>query len=188
MLNLWKTYKKNNTIMENYGKIIAPGTIRFERTLPGPIERIWAYITESEKRGKWLASGNIELKVGGKVDLHFFHASLSSQQETIPDKYKSYEPGSGFSGTVIQCIVPELLTFTWGDGSEVSFELKKQGENVLLILTHRHLKSTEARVSVASGWHTHLGILIARLEGNEPAGFWKVHSQLEKEYTELLTK
>src|SRR5690606_21562606 len=127
--------------MENYGKIIAPGTIRFERLLPGPIERVWAYLTDSEKRGKWLASVEMDLKVGSKVHLHFFHADLSSHQETLPEKYKSYEHGSSFTGTVIRCTPPTLLTFTWGDGSEVTFELQKQGEKVLLVLTHRHLEN-----------------------------------------------
>src|SRR5262245_18404599 len=29
------------------------GAISFMRVLPGPIERVWAYLTEPEKRGKW---------------------------------------------------------------------------------------------------------------------------------------
>ena len=37
------------------GEIIDTQTVRFERLLPGPIERVWAYLTESEKRRKWLA-------------------------------------------------------------------------------------------------------------------------------------
>ena len=47
--------------MDKYGVVIAPNTIRFERLLPGPIERVWAYLTESEKRAKWLASGAMDL-------------------------------------------------------------------------------------------------------------------------------
>ncbi|WP_234274916.1 hypothetical protein [Billgrantia zhangzhouensis] len=39
-----------------YGKDIAEDSIRFERLLPGPIERVWAFLTESDKRGLWLAS------------------------------------------------------------------------------------------------------------------------------------
>lgn len=30
--------------MDTYGTVIAPNTIRFERLLPGPIERVWAYL------------------------------------------------------------------------------------------------------------------------------------------------
>lgn len=32
------------------GEIIDRQTVRFERLLPGPIERVWAYLTELEKR------------------------------------------------------------------------------------------------------------------------------------------
>ena len=30
--------------------MIEPGTVKLERLLPGPVERVWAYITESDKR------------------------------------------------------------------------------------------------------------------------------------------
>lgn len=36
--------------MNDYGMIIEPGTLRIQRLLPGPIERVWAYLTESDKR------------------------------------------------------------------------------------------------------------------------------------------
>ena len=32
------------------GEIIDRQTVRFERLLPGPIEHVWPYLTESEKR------------------------------------------------------------------------------------------------------------------------------------------
>jgi uncharacterized protein YndB with AHSA1/START domain len=51
--------------MSEYGVVTEAGTIRFERVLPGPIERVWAYLTESKERGKWLASGEMDLRVGG---------------------------------------------------------------------------------------------------------------------------
>jgi len=57
--------------------------------LPGPIERVWAYLMESEKRGKWLATGNMELRVGGRVELHFCHADLSPHAETPPERLPS---------------------------------------------------------------------------------------------------
>ena len=84
--------------MNDFGIITEAGAIRFERLLPGPIERVWAYLTESDKRGKWLASGPVELRVGGQVELHFRHADLSPQTEPIPDKYKQYENGASFTG------------------------------------------------------------------------------------------
>lgn len=177
--------------MENknhqHGRMTEADTIRFERVLPGSAEAVWAYLTESEKRGKWLASGEMELWEGGKVFLQFFHNDLSPLPGVIPDKYKSMEKGASLSGIVLQCHPPHLLAFTWGDGSEVTFELTAQNAAVLLVVTHRKLpQAKEVRMSVGGGWHTHLGILLAVLEGIVPANFWEAHSRAEAEYALLL--
>jgi uncharacterized protein YndB with AHSA1/START domain len=77
--------------MNEYGVVIEPRTVRFERVLPGPIERVWSYLTDSEKRGKWLASGPMELRVGGRVDLKFHNAKLSAKAEPTPERFKKFE-------------------------------------------------------------------------------------------------
>jgi uncharacterized protein YndB with AHSA1/START domain len=167
--------------VSDYGTILESGTIRFERLLPGPIERVWAHLTESDKRGKWLASGPLEPKVAGRVELHFRHADLSPHREEIPQKYKQYENGASFTAEVTRCEPPHVLSHTWGDGSEVTFELTPQGQGVLLVLTHRRLTPTGMQ-SVAGGWHTHLGILVDHLNGRVPQPFWSAHARLEGEY------
>jgi uncharacterized protein YndB with AHSA1/START domain len=180
--------KKGRTA-EHFGEITEPGCIVFTRLLPGLVERVWAYLTESEKRAKWLASGDTELKAGGKVMFHFKHSDLSDVDYPIPEKYRDMENGLSFTGRVLQVEPPSLLCYTWGEGSheasEVTFELKPQGEKVLLTLTHRKLTKGEM-VSVASGWHTHLEILADWLEGKSPAGFWKTHAELEQIYTTMV--
>ena len=50
-----------------YGALIEPTTLKIQRLLPGPIERIWAYLTDSDLRRKWLAAGAMEMKVGAPV-------------------------------------------------------------------------------------------------------------------------
>jgi uncharacterized protein YndB with AHSA1/START domain len=171
--------------MNDYGTITEPGTIRFERLLPGPIERVWAYLTESDKRGKWLASGAVEPRVGGRVELHFKHADLSPQQEKIPDKYKQYENGVGFTAHVTRCEPPRLLSHTWNEelpgDSEVTFELTPRGEDVLLVLTHRRLAPSDM-LGVSGGWHTHLDILVDNLNDRVPRPFWSTYAPLEAEY------
>lgn len=162
--------------MDKFGQLIEPGTIRFERLLPGPVERVWAYLTESEKRGQWLASGEMELRIGGRVELIFSHKNLSPQDDPIPEKYKEHEGGSTMHGKITRIEPPRLLSYTWGEASgeesEVTFEL-----------THRRLgDDRDILISVAGGWHTHLGILEDRLNGREPKGFWSVHMQMEEEY------
>ncbi|MHA4811102.1 SRPBCC family protein [Flavitalea flava] len=173
--------------MEKQGMIIAPDTIRFERSLNGSIEKVWSYLTESDKRGKWLAKGEMELFEGGKVDLHFFHQDLSPIAGSPPEKYKDIEPGSGFTGKVLKVIPPTFLSFTWQDQSEVSIELKEAGNTVQLILTHSKLSGKkETRISMAGGWHTHLDILIATLNGDTPPNFWTAHTRMEEFYTPLV--
>ena len=60
--------------------LVEPGTVKLERLLPGPVERVWAYITESNKRAKWLAAGEFELRIGGKVRLQFDNGRLPNEK------------------------------------------------------------------------------------------------------------
>lgn len=176
--------------MTEYGISDEPGMIRFERVLTGPIERVWSYLTESEKRGKWFASGSMELRVGGRVELNFLHADLSPHTEPTPDRYKQYEKGHTSYGRIIRYEPPRALSFLWeeesGDDSEVTFELTPRGGDTLLVLTHRRLYDRAIMVSVASGWHTHLGVLVDHLNGEEPRPFWSTHAQFEAEYEKRL--
>ena len=49
---------------EDYGTVLSPTEVRFQRLLPGPIETVWAFLTDSKKRGEWFASGPMEPRVG----------------------------------------------------------------------------------------------------------------------------
>jgi uncharacterized protein YndB with AHSA1/START domain len=171
--------------MSEFGVVTEARTLRIRRVLRGPIERVWAYLTESDKRGRWLASGPMELRVGGRVELTYRNSELSAHAEPAPDKYRKYE-GASFQGRITRCEPPRLLSYTWGDGSEVTFELSPEGENVLLVLTHCRLPDRATMVRVGSGWHAHLGILVDQLEGREPRPFWSTHARLEAEYEKRL--
>lgn len=174
---------------EAHGMSPARGEVRIERWLPGPVERIWAYLTESDKRGLWLAPGEMELRVGGRVEHRFRHADLS-HEKTPPAPYEAYANGHVMHGTITRIEPPFLLSYTWGDAadhSEVTFELHplESGE-VKLVLTQRRLRSRAGMANVAAGWHAHLGILLDRLLEREPRGFWSTHGRLEAEYVERL--
>ncbi len=176
--------------MSEYGELIAPDTVRFERTLPGPIERVWSYIVDPEKRKRWLCGGETELRDGGNVEMRFHNASLSKEADIAPpEKYKDMPEHVHFSGTVTACVPPRLLSHTWdfeGESSEVVYELTEEGNEVVLALTHRRLKSHEEVVSVCGGWHTHLDILADVLAEKEPKPFWKSHTSVEGEYEKRL--
>ncbi len=168
----------------DYGAVTEPGTLRLERILPGPIERVWAYLTESEKRGKWLAPGAMELRAGGRVELNWRHADLSAEK-TPPANYDNSECADILRGRITRCDPPHALSYTWGDGadaSEVTFELSPRAGEVLLVITHRRLGDRKRIVGVASGWHTHVGILIDHLHSREPRPFWTTFVRVEGEY------
>lgn len=174
---------------DSLGVALSSDTVRLERVLPGPIERVWSYLTDSELRGQWLASGRMDLRVGGQVELNFLHSSLSPQPDPIPERYKSMERGHRMQGRITRLEPPRVLSYSWGETtgeSEVTFELTPQGSDVLLVVTHRKLPDHEELLSTASGWHTHIGILIDRLNGRTPSGFWTRYLQLRSQYERQL--
>lgn len=172
--------------MNEYGELIDTDTVRFNRRFPGPIEKVWSFLTESDKRARWLCSGDTELRVGGSVAMTFENAKLSSKPDIDPpEKYKDMPDCVSFEGTVTRCEPPRLLSHTWGfegELSEVCYELTPDGNDVLLVLTHRRLASRDELMSVTGGWHTHLDILRDIMAGTEPQAFWARHTVLEAEY------
>lgn len=172
--------------MSVYGEKIAEDAVRFERLLPGPIERVWSFIVESDKRARWLCAGDMDLQAGGKVELKFHNASLSKEPDDAPpEKYKDLPERMSFTGKVVACDPPHLLTHTWesdDEYSEVTYELSSAGDRVRLVLTHRRLGSPEHVISASGGWHTHLDILDEVLSGQAPGPFWRRHTAIEAEY------
>lgn len=178
--------------MNDYGKMTESGTLYFKRMLPGPVERVWEYLTDSEKRGQWLASGKMELEAGGKVELIFDHQKLTPHDERPPEKYKDFTGVTTYQGKIKRLDPPRLLSFSWEEESgesEVTFELTPKGERVLLELTHRNLGDDMNQIiSGSAGWHTHLGILVDKMNNKDPRPFWKEHSKLEEAYTRRLAE
>jgi uncharacterized protein YndB with AHSA1/START domain len=163
--------------------LLEPGTVKLERLLPGPVERVWAYLTESDKRAKWLCAGTFDLRVGGKVKLEFDNRKLSVGEE-VPPRFKGREV-HGFEGVITRLETNRVLSHTWtweGASTEVTYELTPRGKEVLLVIVHRRLEGRDLVASVMGGWDVHTGILEDILKGVEPRSFWKTHTRLEKEY------
>ena len=163
--------------------LVEPGTVRLERLLPGPLERVWAYITEPQKRAAWLCGGTIDLRVGGKMRMEFDQNSLSSDKSP-PPKYQGKE--KGISDGVVTRLEPMRVfahTWTWESGdTEVTYELTPRGKDVLLTIVHQKVKGRDATASVMGGWDVHTGVLADVLNGAEPRPFWRTHTRLEAEY------
>jgi uncharacterized protein YndB with AHSA1/START domain len=161
--------------------LIKPSTIRFERLLPGPIERVWAYLVESEKRAKWLAGGEFELRVGGKIELIFENDKLSEESRDFGTKR--------FEGRITRLEPLRLLAHTWKWGeadSDVVYELQPRGKDVLLTIQHRLPEDGGINRGVAGGWATHVGILVDVLNGAKPRPFWSTHDREMKKFEATL--
>jgi uncharacterized protein YndB with AHSA1/START domain len=162
-----------------YGELIEPATLKIERLLPGPIERVWAYLTESELRRQWLAAGQMEMQVGTPIEFVWRNDELTNPPGRRP-------PGFGdehrMQSHIIEFDPPRKLAITWQGSGNVSFELEPKGNKVLLTVIHRRLPDRATLLKVGAGWHMHLDVLVARATGEQPAPFWDGWNRLQKEY------
>jgi uncharacterized protein YndB with AHSA1/START domain len=175
---------------EQPGEFHGAGEVRLVRTLPGPIERVWEYLTDPAKRSRWFAGGAMEPRQGGKVTLLFRHRNLAPD-ETPPEEHREHhEQGTSMSGVVTRWEPPRVLAYTFGDPaeSEVTFELTPRGDEVVLVLTHRAQPGDLPYMTgYCAGWHTHLAHLLAQLEGKPRPPFWPLFLQLKETYARLWT-
>jgi uncharacterized protein YndB with AHSA1/START domain len=178
-----------SSLLDKDGVLLDASTIRFERLLPGPIERVWAYLTESDKRKQWFAAGDYELRKGGKANLFFQHKNISKPGTQPPEEFKKmHEEGHEWEGQILDVDAPRMLHMTFGQHSEVTYELTQQSNGeVLLTLTHRKLTANDLK-NVSPGWHAHLAILADRLNDRHDVDFWALWQQKRKHYGEKFAK
>ncbi|MCJ8142439.1 SRPBCC family protein [Ancylobacter sp. A5.8] len=185
------TQLASSDLANGYATQEAADTLRFERLLPGPVERVWSYLTEPDKRRLWLAAGPMELTAGGKVDLVFRNGELNAGQPT-PERFAKFAGEIHNEGVVLACEPNRLLRFTWEAGtpseSEVTFELTPRGGKVHLTVTHRRLVARGTRLGVAGGWHAHLTLLADALEGRERSALWPLFAQYREAYEARLAE
>lgn len=169
---------------QDYGLLSEPLTLTLHRLLPGPIERVWAYLTESELRSKWLAAGAMDLTVGAPFTLVWRNDTLTDPPGQRPEGFSEEH---SMESRILALDQPRSLTFSWGQSSEVSFELEPKGDEVLLTVTHRRLPDRNTALMVGPGWHSHLDVLAARMRDCEPEPFWDSWLRLKAEYERRLS-
>ncbi len=180
---------KNSEITNDnglYGKLIENNTLQFERLLPGPIEKVWEYLVDDQKRGLWFAGGPTNLQPGGEMKLIFNNSQLGGTHESVPEKYKEFGDGFTSIATIVEISAPNKLVINWENGI-VTFELEQHEGKVKLTLTHEKLPTDpEQQIGTFAGWHTHLNILSDQLNEVKSNGFWSLHMKLEDEYSNLI--
>jgi uncharacterized protein YndB with AHSA1/START domain len=176
------------------GTLVEPTAIRFERVLPGPIDRVWDHLTKPELLATWLAvAASMELRSGGKVELTMDHGQSDGG---VPDRVKDKivdgdKIKPGVHGTITRLEPMRALAYTWEDAvlgakdaakSEVTFELEPRGDDVLLTLTHRRVDPKYIPQTLG-GWHTLLDALESRTRGEGLFGFFERFEQNLALYT-----
>jgi uncharacterized protein YndB with AHSA1/START domain len=179
--------------MEDFATKLNDRTIQFVRILPGPIEKIWEYLADSDKRGEWFAKGAFG-KVGEPFELRWKHSELSPNQATPPERMAEMDKnGHSATNILLKWEPPHLLVFTFGteklppgERSEVEFRLAQEGDikdnKVRFTLTHSKIPDRAYAVNVSGGWHAHLDVLQYRAEGKVPPAFWDVWRKTEDTY------
>lgn len=170
--------------IDDYGTISDGSTLTIQRWLPGPVERIWTYLTDSDHRRKWLAAGDMQLAAGASLELVWRNDDLSDPSDPRPAGFPQEQR---MASHVIAVDAMRMLTIAWGKG-DVTFELKPKGDRVLLTLTHHGLDDRGARTMIAAGWHMHLDILLAQVSGQNGGSFWSGWAQLRDAYEQQLAE
>ena len=169
--------------LDAYGALTGPTTLKIQRLLPGPIDRVWAYLTDGELRRQWLGAGRMEMKAGAPFELVWRNDELSSRPTKRPAGFPEEQR---MKSRITELDPMRKLSITWEGSGDVTFELEKQGDEVLLTVIHRRLPDRDTLIKVAAGWHTHLDIWVARATGREPEPFWDTWSSLRQEFDRQL--
>ncbi|MGE4252776.1 MAG: SRPBCC family protein [Parvibaculaceae bacterium] len=163
------------------GVFLDNSTVRFERLLPGPIERVWDYLTKSEYLETWLAGAEANWRPGGEITLAFtFSAQDECSDSICKGIVQDYDP-------------PRLLSYSWREfdpqgrekpASVVRFELAEEGDQIRLVLTHRKLSRAEMP-GFGAGWDSHLHYLAARIAGQPVRPFPEIFAAALTHYSTL---
>jgi uncharacterized protein YndB with AHSA1/START domain len=126
--------------------------VRFERTYPHTVERVWAAVTSPDELQRWFPSTmRFDASVGGTV--HF-----------------SGDPHAGdATGVVLAFDPPRRFSFTWLT-DELHFTLAPVGQNHCRLVLVNVLADPSAAARNASGWHVCLAELAKHLDGRPSAG------------------
>lgn len=174
---------KDATTIEAYGHLSEPTTLTMQRLLPGPIARVWAWLTESELRGIWLAAGEMPMSAGADFTLTWHNDALTEPSGARPEGMSEVHSAGC---TLIEADPPKRLKFEWTGVGEVLFELQPVGEKVLLTLTHSRLAGRGMILNVSAGWHAHLDVMEAKLAGANPKPHWDNWTALREVYAARL--
>jgi uncharacterized protein YndB with AHSA1/START domain len=128
--------------------------LRFERSLPHPMEQVWAALTEPEQLVAWLGQVEIDLCKGGRVQVRWLNTDEhGNSTDTV------------MNATITQLDPPRLLEYAGDIHGVLRWELQEATDGCVLTFSNTlPAPHTRLRESLA-GWHVHLDFLAEALEG-----------------------
>ena len=106
---------------------IAPDTIRLERLLDAPVDKVWRYLTEAGLREQWFMGGT-DAKPDGDFELLNDHDNLSEDDVPYPEDYAPYK-GKSWHEKVLRFEPPHLLVTTF-QGLRVMAAIDTPGDHI----------------------------------------------------------
>lgn len=129
-------------------------TLRFERRLSHPAEKVWKAITDPAELTHWFPQDLVgTFAPGAKLRFAFRGEAPVLDGKPVPD----------FTGEVLEIDPPRLLAYTWGEDI-LRFTLTPDGDGCLLVFTDT-LADRGKSARDGAGWHVCLLALDARLDG-----------------------
>ena len=138
-----------------YEDLAGHPVVRFERTLPHPVEAVWEAITDPAQLQEWFPT-TVEfdrLQPGAAISFRF-------AQDAYPPMH----------GEMLEvAILPRRLSFTWGD-DRLTFELEPGDDSAACRLSFSvALDSADKAARDAAGWDQCLDMLGVVVDGRTPA-------------------
>jgi len=149
-------------------------TLTFERRIPHPIETVWEALTQPEHLAGWyLTKAVIDGRTGGSIDFRTGPGQLH-----VTGRIRVWEP-------------PHVFEYEWkvrpwgrmpnGEDATVRWELRPEGHETLLTLTHRNLTRRSA-LGAAPATHVVLERLEAHLAGLTFEDFRERVAEVQEQY------
>jgi uncharacterized protein YndB with AHSA1/START domain len=130
-----------------YVEVEGRPAVRFDRTYPHPVQRVWAAVTDPDQLACWYPSTvSVEPRVGGVI------------------RFSADPNADDASGTVLDYDPPRRFAFTWGD-DEVQLDLTAIDENHCRLSLTNVLSARDTAARNAAGWTVCVGELDKVLVG-----------------------
>jgi uncharacterized protein YndB with AHSA1/START domain len=167
------------TTLDVFGALVEPATLRMQRLLPGPVERVWSYLADSNLRRQWLCAGALGTKAGDTFEWVWRNDELTSP---VGERPEGFDEEKRMQGRITEIRAPYRLGYEWPGVGHVIFDLEPQGKDVLLTVIHERIPNARTALGVSTGWHAHLDLLATRLAGGKAEPFWDAMVRLRKIY------